>query len=309
MRHKAGPHREAVIGCEHEPLLGYHHNQCQQRCPIPLQPSYIKSPTSPTVPHQQAKSFIRKPTMRNPITTRPKPPSPAPIVCPALRADIPDLVRVFMAADASNLLSFVRYRTSEERAAFAKKIIRAFDEIFDAPQLLFTKAMDAEAGVITGVGIWQKNGYSGDGLGEEDHLGMHAGQLWGKRVDGKGEGDVLFEYISNQMKKFMFEWTRETKHLYLAFLFVDPEFQSRGIGSALLRWGHERADADGVPSFLVATPVGHGFYEYLGWKNVAKPLEIDLRKFVSGAGGGDRGWGMYTYYFMMRLPKTAVGDD
>jgi hypothetical protein len=55
--------------------------------------------------------------------------------------------------------------------------------------------------------------------------------------------------------------------------------------------------------------VGHGFYEYLGWKNVAKPFGIDLREFVSGASGGDMGWGTYTYYFVMRLPKTAVVDD
>jgi GNAT superfamily N-acetyltransferase len=247
--------------------------------------------------------------MRNPITTKPKPHHPAPIVLPALRADIPDLVRVFMAADASNVLTFIRYRTSEERAALAKEMIRVLDENFDAPQLLFVKAMDLEAGVISGMGIWQRKGYSGDGLGGEDNFGMHAGQLFGKRVDVRGDGDVLNEHISNHVKKFMLEWTRETKHLYLAFLFVDPEFQSRGVGTALLRWGHKRADSDGVPSFLVATPVGHGFYEYLGWKNVAKPFDIDLREFVSGAGDGDRGWGIYTYYFMMRLPKTAAVDD
>jgi len=247
--------------------------------------------------------------MRNPSITKPKPRYPGPILLPALRADIPDLVRVFMAAEASNIMTFIRYPTPEEKAAVAKDMIKLIDEQFDSPRLLIMKAVDTEAGVITGMGIWVRKGYWGVGIDGEATLGMHAGQLLRKGVGVRGDTNALNRYIETQFSKFLFEWTRETKHLYLALLFVDPEFQSRGIGTALLRWGHRRADIDGVPSFLIATPVGHGLYEYMGWKNVADPLNIDLRKFVGGASGGDRGWGMYTFYYMMRLPKTADVDD
>ncbi|MDQ4096983.1 MAG: GNAT family N-acetyltransferase, partial [Actinomycetota bacterium] len=39
-------------------------------------------------------------------------------------------------------------------------------------------------------------------------------------------------------------------HYYLQFLAVAPETQSRGIGSALLREGLERSDAEGVPVYF-----------------------------------------------------------
>lgn len=42
-------------------------------------------------------------------------------------------------------------------------------------------------------------------------------------------------------------------HYYLFFLATRPEWQSRGIGSALLRLVLDRADRDGVPAYLEAS--------------------------------------------------------
>ena len=73
----------------------------------------------------------------------------------------------------------------------------------------------------------------------------------------------------------------------------------------MLDWGHKRADDDRVPCFLAASPVGHPWYQSVGWKDVDKPFQIDLRSWVMYAENGDQGWGTYTYYYMLRLPKAG----
>ncbi|OJJ73354.1 hypothetical protein ASPBRDRAFT_41024 [Aspergillus brasiliensis CBS 101740] len=47
-----------------------------------------------------------------------------------------------------------------------------------------------------------------------------------------------------------------------------PQFNGRGIGSRLLRWGLDRADEKGVPTFLASTPAGRPLYEKYGFEAV-----------------------------------------
>ena len=55
-------------------------------------------------------------------------------------------------------------------------------------------------------------------------------------------------------------------HWFLALLGVDPTFQGRGVGSALLRVGHEAADLDGRPCFLETfTEPNVAYYERRGY--------------------------------------------
>ncbi|RAL03880.1 GNAT family N-acetyltransferase [Aspergillus ibericus CBS 121593] len=53
---------------------------------------------------------------------------------------------------------------------------------------------------------------------------------------------------------------------YLDMLGTLPEYNGQGIGSRLLRWGLERADAAGVETFLSSTPQGRGLYERYGFR-------------------------------------------
>ena len=65
-------------------------------------------------------------------------------------------------------------------------------------------------------------------------------------------------------------------HHYLPFLGVDPAAQGRGFGSALLRTGLDRADRDGLPSYLEATsPRNRALYERHGFKVVGKITSAD----------------------------------
>lgn len=54
------------------------------------------------------------------------------------------------------------------------------------------------------------------------------------------------------------------------------EARGRGAGSALLKWGLDRADADGLPTYLDSTPPGKALYEKAGFK-VVKELYFDLK--------------------------------
>lgn len=51
---------------------------------------------------------------------------------------------------------------------------------------------------------------------------------------------------------------------------VDPKYQRRGIARLLLQWGLERAEREGLPVHLSATPDGASLYSSLGFRSVGK---------------------------------------
>ena len=191
------------------------------------------------------------------------------------------------------------------------------------PELIFMKAIDADTKVITGIAVWQRKGYKRKELGassaeSEEALegeattdAMFASRLLLPRNanDQEEPGAALMKYIVSEHSAFLDSWTKGTKHIYLAILMTDPRFQRRGIGTAMLDWGHKRADKDGVPCFLIASPVGHPLYQSVGWKNVEKPLQLVLKDWIKYAENGDMGWGMYKYYYMLRMPNTATSKE
>ncbi|KAH6893146.1 acyl-CoA N-acyltransferase [Thelonectria olida] len=63
-------------------------------------------------------------------------------------------------------------------------------------------------------------------------------------------------------------------HWYLDLIGVRKEWMGKGAASALMRWGVDRADEDGLPCFLEATPNGRGMYEKYGFR-VVEEQEFD----------------------------------
>jgi ribosomal protein S18 acetylase RimI-like enzyme len=77
-------------------------------------------------------------------------------------------------------------------------------------------------------------------------------------------------------------------HWMLDMVGVDPARQGEGIGSALVRYGIERAEADGVPAFLETGKARNApYYERLGFRTAAED---------DSPGGGPHIW------FMRRDP-------
>lgn len=113
------------------------------------------------------------------------------------------------------------------------------------------------------------------------------------------------DFIRDRILAFNDTWRNGVKHIELVLLMTDPAFQRRGIGTALLKWGHALADAKQVPCFLCASPFGWPLYRALGWHQVGEEVVVDLKEFVKYAEGGDQGWGVYKMRFMLRLPRVT----
>lgn len=64
----------------------------------------------------------------------------------------------------------------------------------------------------------------------------------------------------------------------LAGLATHPDYQGNGLGAALVRWGLEQAEKDGLPVYLEATPAGAPLYKRLGFEVVE---EHDLSRFIT----------------------------
>lgn len=78
----------------------------------------------------------------------------------------------------------------------------------------------------------------------------------------------------------------------LSNLTTQPEYQGRGAGTALIRWGCEIADDHGVPTFLQSSPAGHHIYMKCGFEE-AYAVDLDLTKI--GLDGVHRTWLMVRY--------------
>ncbi|EAS33305.3 uncharacterized protein CIMG_04329 [Coccidioides immitis RS] len=68
------------------------------------------------------------------------------------------------------------------------------------------------------------------------------------------------------------------KFLLLALLITRPEFQGRGVGSALLKDGLAVADKYNIPVWLEASPRGYPVYKKFGFQDV-EHFDLDLSKY------------------------------
>ncbi|MCJ1417685.1 hypothetical protein MMC32_004029 [Xylographa parallela] len=85
------------------------------------------------------------------------------------------------------------------------------------------------------------------------------------------------------------------RHFAINALFVAESHQGKGLASQLVRACVAKADAVGLPTFLVSFPGAHGFYYRFGFRDVGT-LDVELRDAV----GGGRDLGLYRQYAMVR---------
>jgi ribosomal protein S18 acetylase RimI-like enzyme len=105
-----------------------------------------------------------------------------------------------------------------------------------------------------------------------------AGALWlppGVEQDGEAIGAVIERFVDDhpdpeageQIGREMRAFHPHEPHWYLSMLGVDPACQGRGYGSALLKAGLARCDADGLPAYLESSnPKNIPLYERFGFE-------------------------------------------
>lgn len=110
----------------------------------------------------------------------------------------------------------------------------------------------------------------------------------------------LADAIRKRFDAVTTSWVKDKDILYVGLLCVAPHSQGKGIGSMLLRIATDLGDKIRVPVWLEATPAGHPLYLARGFHDV-KVIEFDLSRWT----GEDKGFGMYRYHAMLRLPDPV----
>lgn len=97
-----------------------------------------------------------------------------------------------------------------------------------------------------------------------------------------------------------------SKFIVITGLTVAPEFQGKGVGSALLKWGTDFADRHGVYMWVHSSEGAFRAYSKCGFE-VVGTLDVDLDQwapFPPMDEGENAKWGHYLIRYMKRLPKT-----
>ena len=112
-----------------------------------------------------------------------------------------------------------------------------------------------------------------------------------------GANEELYNLYFGALNKARLEKLGGKRHIFMAILVIDPEYQRKGVGHELLRWGLEQADEEQVECWIDASAAGHGLYKQLGWEDVGEVV-VDLRPY---GGNAPSGRGVVN---MMRQPKA-----
>jgi GNAT superfamily N-acetyltransferase len=81
-------------------------------------------------------------------------------------------------------------------------------------------------------------------------------------------------------------------------LYVRPEFQRKGLGSRLVKWGVEKADEIGLPAYTEGSTKGMQLYLSYGFKEVDR-VTVDLEKW-----GGSKGE-FHSYGLLFREARKS----
>jgi ribosomal protein S18 acetylase RimI-like enzyme len=119
-------------------------------------------------------------------------------------------------------------------------------------------------GVREGASVWLALA-AGQALGEEPPEGTGVGPIF-------GESGARLQALGQALAQ---RHPAHEPHVYLACMGVVRERQGAGLGSALLRHGLERADADGLAAYLEASsPRSRALYQRYGFEDLGEPVRV-----------------------------------
>ncbi|EFQ30424.1 acetyltransferase [Colletotrichum graminicola] len=231
----------------------------------------------------------------------------------ATRDDVPVLASIADAAfrtDAHTQLK-AAFRGADD---FAEGMAQALASWVDHPKVDVVVAEQlhpAGSGKLVGWAGWVRRGFAGDTdgpLGDGPSQEPTAEACLGGRTAGTLAelGELTDASMGYWVRRFMPEGARCR---YLCSYVVHPDFQSRGVGSRLMRWGTDKADAEpGVYCWVQSSMGGKAAFERQGFREAGR-LEADLDAFAEGKTPGEENeqitgsrdsWGKYVWVYMRR---------
>ncbi len=215
--------------------------------------------------------------------------------------EIPALVAIFEAAFRTDRHTRVQTLDGGPQILAGSMHTALASWLESAPQRVVLVAVDDATGMVLGWACWSRHGY-----------GDHAppASVAGAQSAEKPRSALLMalEMRTNRDRE---RWQAilmppGTRCRILVAIAVSPDHQSRGVGTALIRWGTERADRDGVFCWVHASEAGAAAFTRHGFVEVGR-LEVDLDEYAPAPPSGvdPAGcWGTYTFRYMKRLPIT-----
>jgi GNAT superfamily N-acetyltransferase len=230
------------------------------------------------------------------------------LVLPVKREDAHEISIFLVEAEATAPLSGIFYPSPGDRKRAEKNVENRILMLLHDPTWMLLKVLDQETGEAASFAGWQR--VAPRQGGEEEHqnervwvAGMNRDLVANLQSSAEERKD-LTKYLLEEQAQFMSSWAKDMNYIELQILATAPRFQRRGYASALLNWGHNKADAERQVCFLLGSPAGRPLYAALGWKEVGQ-IVADMREWVPGGDRGDLGLGTWRLYHMIRLPKAV----
>ncbi|KAI0853181.1 acyl-CoA N-acyltransferase [Daldinia vernicosa] len=200
---------------------------------------------------------------------------------------------------------------------------------------IYVKAVDNETGEIVGHAGWAFRGLDpalvpwngpgdakpeGEGGGEEQRQTRND-ELENEDENEDAEGkkvnsiDRLHALEDADMQFWLSDLVpSDTPCIFVIGLTVSPSHQSRGVGTALMRYGNTIADDLGLSIWVHSSHQAYEAYKKLGFETT-RELDIDLDEYaprgptegeeVMGEKGSGK-WGRYVIRYMRRTPKKST---
>ncbi|KAK2044757.1 acyl-CoA N-acyltransferase [Colletotrichum somersetense] len=241
--------------------------------------------------------------------------------------DVPDLLRVHTAAFKTDQFSNLMLLNRDEDA-HQEVMGRSIRRWMSDPAARLTRALDAD-GRLVGWSCWivkteyeeepapvreppppatttdaARAGGRAAGAGQAD---KHDGGSAPTEAAQKEQEDPA-RALGGLMFRDMTSWEDThlcgKKYVVLQALATDPRHQRRGVATELVRHGLEEVvDPQGLPCWIHASPASHNMYVKAGFEEVGRS-DYDLDEWAPGGKGGNRGWGRYTFRYMLRPAKN-----
>lgn len=257
-----------------------------------------------------------------PPTMPPSSSSSAFSIQPVVAADLPALAALCgasMAADRHTQLKAAHPTAPYDHAAGMLGALAAWLAAAAAHRVDFVKAVDDddEMGRVLGFVCW------GLRLGEEEEEGGTTTaarddrpQLPEEKEDGQEEDghddDPLAQldaFTTAHLAGYQARVAarRGPRCMYVMTIAVDPRHQGRGVGTALLRHGTDRADGSNVFCWVHASEAGAATAFRAAGFAPDEVLRVDLDATAGRMGipppPGRDSWGTYTFTYMVREPR------
>jgi GNAT superfamily N-acetyltransferase len=234
---------------------------------------------------------------------------------PATYDDIDAMARI-----SDNAFELDRHTQMKElgKVPYSQYDVMAYDcmpQWLSSERVVLLKALDDSTGEIVGWSCWGFRGFEKDEIPRVDPGKRKEVEKHGSRVENAEEGEKhadaeepdciarLEEMTGADMNRWM-EKTMPpgTKCMFVVSLSVGPEFQSRGVGSALLKWGTDTADKAGVFIWVHSSESAWKTYAKHGFE-VVETLDINLDDWSPAPPPNEEvgaKWGHYIFRYMKR---------